>query len=137
MKDQQQYWVRTNEVYRYVPIREFADAFQSFHVGQQLGRELSVPFDKRKSHPAALSTSNYGVSMKELLKACMSRELLLMKRNSFVYAFRAFQVCNIFCTAQGHKSIDAVIKTHSDFVLAAHDHGNYHDDSIPQNQHAP
>ncbi|CAL9165196.1 unnamed protein product [Musa hybrid cultivar] len=92
MKDQQQYWVRTNEVYRYVPIREFADAFQSFYVGQQLGRELSVPFDKRKSHPAALSTSNYGVSKKELLKACMSRELLLMKRNSFVYAFRAFQL---------------------------------------------
>ncbi|KAK8936591.1 Pleiotropic drug resistance protein 3 [Platanthera zijinensis] len=43
-------------------------------------------------HPAALTTSKYGVSKKEVLKACISRELLLMKRNSFVYAFRAFQL---------------------------------------------
>ncbi|KAG0465358.1 hypothetical protein HPP92_019522 [Vanilla planifolia] len=91
-KDQQQYWSRSEEPYRFVPVREFAEAFQSFHVGEKLGKELSVPFDRNKSHPASLTTSIYGVSKKELLKACISRELLLMKRNSFVYAFRAFQL---------------------------------------------
>lgn len=91
-KDQQQYWQRREEPYRYVPVREFAEAFQSFHVGEKLMEELSIPFDKSKEHPAALTTSKYGVSTKELLKACFSREYLLMKRNSFVYAFRAFQL---------------------------------------------
>ena len=57
-----------------------------------LAKELSVPFDKRKSHPAALTTTRYGVSAKALLKANIDREILLMKRNSFVYIFRTFQV---------------------------------------------
>ncbi|CAL9063878.1 ABC transporter G family member 36-like isoform X2 [Musa acuminata AAA Group] len=91
-KDQQQYWTRHDEPYRYVPVREFADAFQSFHVGRAIGDELSVPYDKSKSHPAALTTSRYGVSKKELLKANIDRELLLMKRNSFVYIFKATQL---------------------------------------------
>ncbi|KAL0903814.1 hypothetical protein M5K25_025867 [Dendrobium thyrsiflorum] len=91
-KDQQQYWQRHDEPYRFVPVREFAEAFQSFHVGEKLTNELSVPYDKSKEHPAALTISKYGVSTKELLKACFSREYLLMKRNSFVYGFRGFQL---------------------------------------------
>ena len=91
-KDQQQYWSRQDEPYRYVPVREFAEAFQQFHIGRALAEELSVPFDKSKSHPAALTTTRYGVSKKEVLKANMARELLLMKRNSFVYIFKAVQV---------------------------------------------
>ncbi|XP_068648074.1 pleiotropic drug resistance protein 1-like [Aristolochia californica] len=91
-KDQQQYWLRKEEPYGFVPVKEFADAFQSFHIGRQLGEELTTPFDKTKSHPAALTTSKYGVSKKELLKACVSREYLLMKRNSFVYIFKMCQL---------------------------------------------
>ncbi|WOK97975.1 hypothetical protein Cni_G06683 [Canna indica] len=91
-KDQQQYWVNNARPYRFVSAKEFADAFRSFHVGQELARELSVPFDKKNSHPAALTTSKYGASKKELLKACLSREILLVKRNSFIYGFRAFQL---------------------------------------------
>ncbi|KAF9604360.1 hypothetical protein IFM89_006367, partial [Coptis chinensis] len=49
------------------------------------------PFDKRKSHLATSTTFKYGVSKKELLKACFSREWLLMKRNSFVYIFKMMQ----------------------------------------------
>ncbi|KAH0449837.1 hypothetical protein IEQ34_020529 [Dendrobium chrysotoxum] len=91
-KDQQQYWTLEDESYRFVTAKEFNEAFHSFHVGEQLGTELSISFDKTKSHPAALTTSKYGVSRTELLKICISREWLLMKRNSFVYAFRAFQL---------------------------------------------
>lgn len=69
-----------------------AEAFQSFHVGQAIKSELAIPFEKSKNHPAALATSKYGVSMKELLKANIYREILLMKRNSFLYIFKAIQV---------------------------------------------
>ncbi|KAK9232151.1 hypothetical protein WN943_022394 [Citrus x changshan-huyou] len=91
-KDQQQYWVRKEEPYRFVTVKEFSDAFQAFHVGQKLGNGLRTPFDKSKSHPAALTTKSYGINKKELLKACISRELLLMKRNSFVYIFKLIQL---------------------------------------------
>ncbi|KAF9617026.1 hypothetical protein IFM89_033096 [Coptis chinensis] len=91
-KDQHQYWANKDEPYSYVSVQEFTDAFQSFHVGRKQGQELSTPFDKRKSHPAASTTSEYGVSKKELLKACFSREWLLMKRNSFVYIFKMMQL---------------------------------------------
>ncbi|KAK1265449.1 Pleiotropic drug resistance protein 3 [Acorus gramineus] len=90
-KDQQQYWVR-QEQYRYVPVKELAEAFQSFHVGRRMGEELATPFDKSKSHPAALTTSKYGASNKELLRALIWREYLLMKRNSFVYIFKLIQL---------------------------------------------
>jgi len=91
-KDQKQYWVRPDEPYRFVSVKEFATAFKSFHTGRAIANELAVPFDKSKSHPAALTTTRYGVSGKELLKANIDREILLMKRNSFVYIFRTFQV---------------------------------------------
>ncbi|KAL0536436.1 hypothetical protein IC582_025385 [Cucumis melo] len=91
-KDQEQYWTKRDEVYRFVSVEEFSEAFQSFHVGKKLGDELATPFDKSKSHPAALTTEKYGASKKELLKACISRELLLMKRNSFVYIFKLTQL---------------------------------------------
>ncbi|KAL5709532.1 ABC transporter G member 39 [Ranunculus cassubicifolius] len=91
-KDQQQYWARKDEAYHFVPINEFVDKFQSFHVGHKLGDELSIPFDKKKGHPAALTTSEYGIGKKELLKACLAREWLLMKRNSFVYIFKTVQL---------------------------------------------
>lgn len=91
-KDQEQYWAHTDEAYSYVSVKEFSEAFQSFHVGRKIGDELATPFDKSSGHPAALTTKKYGVNKKELFKACVSRELLLMKRNSFVYFFKMFQV---------------------------------------------
>ncbi|CAM8982719.1 unnamed protein product [Rhodiola kirilowii] len=92
MKDQKQYWVRRDVPYSYITVRGFAEAFRSFHIGCKLGDELSIPFDKAKSHPAALTTKKYGVSKKELLKACIAREYLLMKRNSFIYIFKVVQL---------------------------------------------
>ncbi|GAB4854144.1 transcription factor [Ancistrocladus abbreviatus] len=91
-KDQAQYWARRDEPYSFVTVKEFAEAFQSFHIGRKVGDELAVPFDKSKSHPAALTKKEYGLSKKELLKACLSREALLMKRNKFVYIFKAVQL---------------------------------------------
>lgn len=91
-KDQEQYWARKDEPYFFVSVEEFSEAFHSFHVGRRLEEELDTPFDKRMNHRAALTRRKYGVKKKELLKACFSREFLLMKRNSFVYIFKLIQV---------------------------------------------
>ncbi|XP_073017623.1 pleiotropic drug resistance protein 1-like [Primulina eburnea] len=91
-KDQQQYWADNDKPYRFISVKDFAEMFKVFEVGQKLRAELAIPFDKHKSHPAALTTKDYGVGKKELLKACTSRELLLMKRNSFVYIFKLSQI---------------------------------------------
>ncbi|KAF8035904.1 hypothetical protein BT93_C1814 [Corymbia citriodora subsp. variegata] len=56
-KDQEQYWAHKDSPYRFVTVKEFSEAFQSFHVGQKLGDQLVIPFDKSKNHPAALTTN--------------------------------------------------------------------------------
>ncbi|GAA0165574.1 ATP-binding cassette [Lithospermum erythrorhizon] len=112
-KDQKQYWARKDDPYHFITVCEFAEAFQSFHVGRRLGDELGTPFDKSKSHPAALTTEIYGVNKKELLKACISREFLLMKRNSFVYYFKLFQLTSLALIAM---SLFLRTKMHKDTV---------------------
>ncbi|KAK1298163.1 Pleiotropic drug resistance protein TUR2 [Acorus calamus] len=91
-KDQAQYWSRRDEPYRFISVQEFSDAFQSFHIGRAVAEALSTPFDRKKNHPAALTTSEYGINKKELFKACLERELVLMKRNAFVYIFKVNQL---------------------------------------------
>ncbi|WJZ94700.1 hypothetical protein VitviT2T_013535 [Vitis vinifera] len=110
-KDQEQYWICKDEPYSFVTVKEFAEAFQSFHIGRKLGDELATPFDKTKSHPAAMKTEKYGVRKKELLDACIAREYLLMKRNSFVYIFKLTQLTimavigmTIFLRTEMHKN---------------------------------
>lgn len=94
-KDQEQYWARKDDPYRFVTVKEFAQAFRSFDIGCKLDDELATPFNNSEGHPAVLTTKKYGVSKKELFRACVWRELLLMKRNSFVYIFKMSQVSGI------------------------------------------
>ncbi|KAL4182513.1 hypothetical protein AMTRI_Chr11g150490 [Amborella trichopoda] len=91
-KDQEQYWANKEQPYQYVSVFEFSEAFWSFDVGRRLADELSVPYDKSRGHPAALTTERYGIPNLELFKACFAREWLLMKRNSFVYIFKTTQI---------------------------------------------
>ncbi|XP_012569363.2 pleiotropic drug resistance protein 1-like [Cicer arietinum] len=92
MKDQEQYWAEKEKPYTFVTPKEFAEVFESYHVGRSIGNELVTPFDKSKSHPAALTTNKYGVGKWELFKVCFEREYLLMKRNSFYHKFKLCQV---------------------------------------------
>jgi len=91
-KDQQQYWFKRDEPYRYVSVSEFVDFFHSFHIGEEIAAELKVPYNKSQTHPAALVKEKYGISKWELFKACFSKEWLLMKRNAFVYVFKTAQI---------------------------------------------
>ncbi|XP_047980652.1 pleiotropic drug resistance protein 2-like [Salvia hispanica] len=91
-KDQEQYWCRKDQPYRYISVPEFVEGYSSFRIGQQLAAELRVPYDKTRMHPAALVKEKYGISNWELFRACFSREWLLMKRSSFVYIFKTTQI---------------------------------------------
>lgn len=91
-KDQEQYWSNPFLPYRYIPVGKFAEAFYSYHTGQSLSKDLNIPFDRRYNHPAALSTSTYGMKRSELLKTSFNWQMLLMKRNSFIYIFKFIQV---------------------------------------------
>ncbi|XP_043687306.1 pleiotropic drug resistance protein 3-like [Telopea speciosissima] len=91
-KDQVQYWFLKDKAFSYVSVDEFCENFKAFHIGKELDEELSDPYDKSQSHKNALSFSVYSLSKWELFKACMSKEYLLMRRNSFVYVFKSTQL---------------------------------------------
>ncbi|KAK9054723.1 hypothetical protein SSX86_025802 [Deinandra increscens subsp. villosa] len=91
-KDQEQYWADRNRAYRYIPVSEFSQRFKSFHVGEKMQSELSVPYDKNQSHKAALVYKKYLVPKMELFKASWDKELLLMKRNAPIYVVRTIQI---------------------------------------------
>ncbi|KAA3475149.1 pleiotropic drug resistance protein 3-like [Gossypium australe] len=91
-KDQAQYWYRKDQPHSFVSIDNFIVAFKKFHAAQKLNEELCTPFNKRESHKSALSFNMYSMGKWELLKTCMAREWLLMKRNSFVHIFKSSQL---------------------------------------------
>ncbi|XP_024525813.1 ABC transporter G family member 31 [Selaginella moellendorffii] len=91
-KDQQQYWADETRPYSYVPVATIARAFKGYEVGKDLGLHLGSPFEKESGHPAALTTTKYGIPRWEMFKACTEREWLLIKRNRFLYTFRTAQV---------------------------------------------
>ncbi|KAI3421393.1 uncharacterized protein J3R85_012430 [Psidium guajava] len=91
-KDQEQYWSEPYCPYRYIPVGKFAEAFRLYSAGKNLSQKLDVPFDRRYNHPAALATARYGASRKELLKTSFDWQMLLIKRNAFIYVFKFIQL---------------------------------------------
>ncbi|KAL2234771.1 UNVERIFIED_CONTAM: ABC transporter G family member 36 [Sesamum indicum] len=91
-KDQGQYWADRSKPYRYIHVSKFAKRFKRFHVGLRLENELSVPYDKSRSHKAALVFKKYSIPKRQLLKANFEKEWLLIRRNSFVYVFKTVQI---------------------------------------------
>lgn len=61
-------------------------------MGLRLENDLSIPYDKSRSHGAALVFKKYPVSKVEMLKNTYDREWLLIKRNSFFYVFKMVQI---------------------------------------------
>lgn len=91
-KDQEQYWADKTRPYSYISVTQFAKRFKRFNVGVRLENELSVPYQKSRSHQAALVFKKYAVPKSQLLKASFDKEWLLIKRNSFVYVFKTVQI---------------------------------------------
>ncbi|KAJ0493069.1 putative ABC transporter, AAA+ ATPase domain, ABC-2 type transporter, ABC-transporter [Helianthus annuus] len=91
-KDQEQYWFRKEEPYRFISVPEFTQLFARSQLGQNLYNNLTSPYDVTKVHPAALVDQKYGISNLDLLRANLAREWLLMKRNAFLYIFKTCQI---------------------------------------------
>ncbi|KAL8527731.1 hypothetical protein ACS0TY_005542 [Phlomoides rotata] len=91
-KDQEQYWHEADQPCRYTSVDMFSKKYKSSVHGKKLSEELLLPFDKSKSHKNAISFSVYSLPKWTLFRSCMSREFLLMKRNSFVYIFKSVQL---------------------------------------------
>jgi ABC-type multidrug transport system ATPase subunit/ABC-type multidrug transport system permease subunit len=91
-KDQEQYWADSKKPYSYISVSEFSKRFRTFHVGANLEKDLSVPYDRFKSHPASLVFKKHSVPKSQLFKVCWDRELLLMKRNAFFYITKTVQI---------------------------------------------
>ncbi|KAK7268421.1 hypothetical protein RIF29_21119 [Crotalaria pallida] len=91
-KDQEQYSFMRDKPYHFISVPTFADNFNKYSIGQQLSQELQVPYDRTKTHPAALVIDKYGISKPELFKACFAREQLLMKRSAPIYIFKTTQI---------------------------------------------
>uniref|UniRef100_A0A453E9V3 ABC transporter domain-containing protein n=1 Tax=Aegilops tauschii subsp. strangulata TaxID=200361 RepID=A0A453E9V3_AEGTS len=113
-KDQQQYWCQYDYPYQFVSVTKFAEAFKTFVIGKRLHEDLDRPYNRKHNHPAALSTSNYGVKRLEILKSNFQWQRLLMKRNSFIYVFKFIQLLLValitmtvfFRTTMHHDSVD-------------------------------
>lgn len=91
-KDQEQYWIDKSKPYRFVTVGEFSEAYKRFHVGQAMAEELKIPYDKSKSHKAALIFSQWSMPKWDLLKVTFDREVTLLKRSSFIYIFKSSQL---------------------------------------------
>ncbi|KAI5069896.1 hypothetical protein GOP47_0014239 [Adiantum capillus-veneris] len=87
-KGQQQYWENQSQPYEYVAVEEFAGAFKLYNADQHLQQELAVPYDKPKSHPAALSTKKYGLTKWALFECCFARELSIIAMIAMTVFFR-------------------------------------------------
>ncbi|KAK4275171.1 hypothetical protein QN277_018300 [Acacia crassicarpa] len=108
-KDQAQYWADPSKPYRFISVPEMADAFRKSEFGRFIDSMLSVPYDKSSSHPSALARTKFAASKWDLYKACLAREVLLIKRHRFLYIFRTCQVifvgfvtCTIFIRTRLH-----------------------------------
>nr|XP_017250971.1 PREDICTED: pleiotropic drug resistance protein 3-like [Daucus carota subsp. sativus] len=92
-KDQAQYWLYEDKPATYIPPEEFARQFKRFHIGKKLDDDLSQPIHKAAPGDSALSFTKVSSPRNwQIFKACIAREWLLMKRNSFLYAFKAAQL---------------------------------------------
>ncbi|OVA02681.1 ABC transporter-like [Macleaya cordata] len=108
-KDQEQYWADHSKPYVFLPVSKIRDAFEHSEYGRSVASTLSVPYDKTKSLPSALSKTKFAVSKRELFKTCFTRELLLISRHRFLYIFRTCQVafvgfvtCTMFLRTRLH-----------------------------------
>ncbi|EEC73306.1 hypothetical protein OsI_07483 [Oryza sativa Indica Group] len=120
-KDQQQYWSRTEETYNFVTIDHFCEKFKASQVGQNLVEELAIPFDKSEGYNNALSLNIYSLTKWDLLKACFAREILLMRRNAFIYITKVVQL-GLLAVITGtvflrtHMGVD---RAHADYYMGS------------------
>lgn len=91
-KDQTQYWHKKEMPYRFITVNEFSEKFKCSNIGNKLQEVVSEKYDNHHSNANVIPFSTNSTTKWELLRTCMAREYLLMKRNSFVHISKTAQV---------------------------------------------
>lgn len=89
--DQKQYWVGDENKYQYHPIEFFAESFRASYLPRLVQDNLCSPNNTGKSKEIKRNASRR-ISRWNIFKACFSREVLLLKRNSPVHIFKTIQI---------------------------------------------
>ncbi|KAL5229992.1 hypothetical protein ABZP36_028768 [Zizania latifolia] len=87
--DQKQYWLGDANKYQYHSIEKFAESFRTSYLPRLV--ENNQPTDAGKSKEVKTNTSRR-ISRWNIFKACFSREVLLLKRNSPLHIFKTIQI---------------------------------------------
>ncbi|XP_068650334.1 ABC transporter G family member 45-like [Aristolochia californica] len=90
--DQEQYWSDKQMMYQYIPVETFAESFHSYPLGRLIKEELQQPYSQPENDSSTLSHEMYQLPKWKVLKACFSREVLLIKRNSPTHIFKIVQI---------------------------------------------
>ncbi|CAM0879339.1 unnamed protein product [Alopecurus aequalis] len=108
--DQKQYWISDEHKYHYHPIEKFAKSFRSSYL-QQLVQDNVLVQESAGNREEAKKSST--LSRWSVFKACFSREVLLLKRNSALHIFTGLQMTVLalvtstifFRTNMNHESV--------------------------------
>ncbi|XP_037427075.1 ABC transporter G family member 45-like isoform X2 [Triticum dicoccoides] len=109
--DQKQYWIGEQHMYHYHSIEKFVVSFHSSYLPRLVQDNLLLPNSNIVNGEVVKTGS--GLSRWNIFKACFSREVLLLKRNSPIHIFTTIQITilalvisTIFLrTNMNHKSI--------------------------------
>ncbi|XP_025875711.1 aBC transporter G family member 45 isoform X1 [Oryza sativa Japonica Group] len=89
--DQKQYWIGNANKYQYHSIEKFAESFRTSYLPRLVENDHFESTNAGKSKEVKTSTSRM-ISSWNIFKACFSREVLLLKRNSPVHIFKTIQI---------------------------------------------
>ena len=87
--DQKQYWAGDPNKYRYHSIEKFAEAFRMSYLPRLAEEKLCST--NNTGNEVKMNASRQ-ISRWNIFKACFSREVLLLKRNSPVHIFKTIQI---------------------------------------------
>ncbi|VAI86745.1 unnamed protein product [Triticum turgidum subsp. durum] len=89
--DQKQYWIGDENKYQYRSIEKFAESFHSSYLPRTAKDDLCGTNNtgKRKE---IITSATRRISRWNIFKACFSREVLLLKRNSPLHIFKTVQI---------------------------------------------
>ncbi|KAK9673337.1 hypothetical protein RND81_12G161500 [Saponaria officinalis] len=119
-KDQPQHWCRS-EPYTYISVDDFCEKFRASSIATSLLEEVSQLHVKTESDENAIALCKFSLPKWELFKACLSREFLLMRRNSFIYIFKTVQLiimALVAMTVYWHTEMDVDI-LHANYYMGA------------------
>ncbi|CAM0911760.1 unnamed protein product [Alopecurus aequalis] len=89
--DQKQYWIGDENKYQYRSIEKFAESFSSSYLPRLVEDNLCKSNNTGKGKEIKTCAS-HRISTWNTFKACFSREVLLMKRNSPLHIFKIVQI---------------------------------------------